>query len=52
VLTELESACWRMPRRLEFEQAAELRNQMSACPSVLHQQSMEIAATRTSTSWP
>ena len=38
---------------LEFEQAAELRNQIGALSQVLHQQSVETTpvATRTSTSW-
>ena len=42
ILTELEKKMLGHADRLEFEQAAELRNQMSALSKVLHQQSMEI----------
>ena len=42
ILTELEKKMLVHAERLEFEQAAELRNQMSALSKVLHQQSMEI----------
>ncbi len=42
ILTELEKKMLAHSDRLEFEQAAELRNQMSALSKVLHQQSMEI----------
>ena len=42
ILTELENKMLGHADRLEFEQAAELRNQMSALSKVLHQQSMEI----------
>lgn len=42
ILTELEKKMLAHADRLEFEQAAELRNQMSALSKVLHQQSMEI----------
>ncbi|WP_411878328.1 excinuclease ABC subunit UvrC [Polaromonas sp. YR568] len=42
ILTELEKQMLGHADRLEFEQAAELRNQMSALSKVLHQQSMEI----------
>ena len=41
VLTQLELRMMEHARRLEFEQAAELRNQMSALSKVLHQQSVE-----------
>jgi excinuclease ABC subunit C len=41
VLDALESRMMLHAERLEFEQAAELRNQMSALSKVLHQQSME-----------
>ncbi|MBC7379735.1 MAG: excinuclease ABC subunit UvrC [Burkholderiaceae bacterium] len=41
VLDALESRMMVHAERLEFEQAAELRNQMSALSKVLHQQSME-----------
>ncbi|CAN5583752.1 excinuclease ABC subunit UvrC [soil metagenome] len=41
VLDALESRMMAHAERLEFEQAAELRNQMSALSKVLHQQSME-----------
>ncbi len=44
VLTALESRMTNHAERLEFEQAAELRNQMSALSRVLHQQSIEIAS--------
>ena len=42
ILTGLEEQMLAHADRLEFEQAAELRNQMSALSKVLHQQSMEI----------
>jgi excinuclease ABC subunit C len=41
VLSALESKMTGYAERLEFEQAAELRNQMSALAKVMHQQSME-----------
>ncbi|WP_332775772.1 excinuclease ABC subunit UvrC [Polaromonas sp.] len=41
ILTELEKQMLAHADKLEFEQAAELRNQMSALSKVLHQQSME-----------
>ncbi|VWX63844.1 excinuclease UvrABC, endonuclease subunit [Burkholderiales bacterium 8X] len=44
VLAQLEGRMSRHAERLEFEQAAELRNQMSALSRVLHQQSIEIAS--------
>jgi excinuclease ABC subunit C len=44
VLSELESRMTVHAERLEFEQAAELRNQMTALSRVLHQQSVEIAS--------
>ena len=44
VLSQLESRMMTHAERLEFEQAAELRNQMSALSRVLHQQSIEIAS--------
>ena len=42
ILTELEKKMLAHADRLEFEQAAELRNQMAALSKVLHQQSMDI----------
>ncbi|MBG6072674.1 MULTISPECIES: excinuclease ABC subunit UvrC [unclassified Polaromonas] len=42
ILGELEKKMLAHSERLEFEQAAELRNQMSALSKILHQQSMEI----------
>ena len=42
ILSELEKKMLAHADRLEFEQAAELRNQMAALSKVLHQQSMEI----------
>ena len=42
ILTGLEQQMLTHAEKLEFEQAAELRNQMSALSKVLHQQSMEI----------
>jgi len=42
ILTSLEQQMLVHAEKLEFEQAAELRNQMSALSKVLHQQSMEI----------
>ena len=42
ILTGLEQQMLLHADKLEFEQAAELRNQMSALSKVLHQQSMEI----------
>ena len=44
VLTQLESRMMSHAEKLEFEQAADLRNQMSALSRVLHQQSIEIAS--------
>ncbi|MDM0013811.1 excinuclease ABC subunit UvrC [Variovorax sp. J22P168] len=44
VLSQLESRMMAHAERLQFEQAAELRNQMSALSRVLHQQSIEIAS--------
>ncbi|VTU16086.1 Excinuclease ABC subunit C [Variovorax sp. SRS16] len=44
VLTQLEARMTAHAEKLEFEQAAELRNQMSALSRVLHQQSIEIAS--------
>jgi excinuclease ABC subunit C len=41
VLAALEARMMQHAQRLEFEQAAELRNQMSALSRVLHQQSVE-----------
>ena len=41
ILKELEAKMLHHAERLEFEQAAELRNQVSALSKVLHQQSME-----------
>jgi excinuclease ABC subunit C len=41
VLAQLEARMMQHAERLEFEQAAELRNQMSALSKVLHQQSVE-----------
>jgi excinuclease ABC subunit C len=44
VLTQLEERMMSHAEKLQFEQAAELRNQMSALSRVLHQQSIEIAS--------
>ena len=44
VLGQLESRMTTHAEQLEFEQAAELRNQMTALSRVLHQQSIEIAS--------
>jgi excinuclease ABC subunit C len=44
VLATLESRMMAHADRLEFEQAAELRNQMSALSTVLHQQSVETSS--------
>jgi len=44
VLAQLEGRMMVHAEKLEFEQAAELRNQMSALSRVLHQQSVEIAS--------
>jgi len=44
VLTQLENRMMAHAEKLQFEQAAELRNQMSALSRVLHQQSIEIAS--------
>ena len=41
VLSELEARMMAHAEKLEFEQAAELRNRMSALSKVLHQQSVE-----------
>ncbi len=43
VLAKLEARMMAHAERLEFEQAAELRNQISALSRVLHQQSVETA---------
>src|SRR4051794_4076760 len=42
VLSKLEQRMTTHAEKLEFEQAAELRNQMSAISRVLHQQSIEV----------
>lgn len=42
ILNELEKKMLAHADRLEFEQAAELRNQMAAMSKVLHQQSMDL----------
>jgi len=42
ILTGLERKMLAHADKLEFEQAAELRNQMSALSKILHQQSMEL----------
>jgi excinuclease ABC subunit C len=44
VLHALESRMMNHAEKLEFEQAAELRNQMAALSKVLHQQSVETAS--------
>jgi excinuclease ABC subunit C len=44
VLEALEARMMQHAEHLEFEQAAELRNQMSALSKVLHQQSVETAS--------
>jgi len=44
VLSQLEARMVAHAEKLQFEQAAELRNQMSALSRVLHQQSIEIAS--------
>ncbi|MDR6859764.1 excinuclease ABC subunit UvrC [Variovorax guangxiensis] len=44
VLSQLEARMTAHAEKLEFEQAAELRNQMSALSRVLHQQSVDIAS--------
>jgi excinuclease ABC subunit C len=44
VLATLEARMMKHAEQLEFEQAAELRNQMSALSKVLHQQSVETAS--------
>ncbi len=44
ILTELESRMLAHAERLEFEQAAEVRNQIRAISRVLHQQTMEVDA--------
>ena len=46
VLTRLEARMMAHAERLEFEQAAELRDQVSALSSVLHQQSVENVSDR------
>jgi excinuclease ABC subunit C len=46
VLTELQSRMMGHAEALEFERAAELRNQISALSRVLHQQSVDVALDR------
>lgn len=46
VLDELQARMMAHADRLEFEQAAEIRNQMSALSRVLHQQAMDTASDR------
>jgi excinuclease ABC subunit C len=46
VLQTLEARMMAHAERLEFEQAADLRNQMSALSKVLHQQSVDTASDR------
>ena len=45
ILSELEKKMLAHAEKLEFEQAAELRNQMAAMSKVLHQQSMDLGGT-------
>jgi excinuclease ABC subunit C len=46
VMTELESRMMAHAEKLEFEQAAELRNQVAALSNVLHQQSVDNVSDR------
>lgn len=46
VMTELEARMMEYSGRLEFEQAAELRNQVAALSNVLHQQSVDNVSDR------
>ncbi|MDX9968183.1 MAG: excinuclease ABC subunit UvrC [Hydrogenophaga sp.] len=46
VLDELQARMMAHAEKLEFEQAAEIRNQMSALSRVLHQQAMDTASDR------
>ena len=47
ILTDLERKMRHHAERLEFELAAELRNQMAALSKILHQQSMELGGNNT-----
>jgi excinuclease ABC subunit C len=46
IMTELETRMMRHADKLEFEQAAELRNQVGALSNVLHQQSVDNVSDR------